>query len=55
MGFMVSDVVSTILWRVFWDTDGNKYNVTMILLVETDKTATEIKDIVWVEIGMDPS
>lgn len=40
------DAVSTILWRVFWDTDGNKYNVTTIQLVETDKMATEIKDIV---------
>lgn len=43
---MGSDVVST---------DGNKYNVTMILLIETIKTATEITDIVEVEIGMDRS
>lgn len=35
-----------ILWRAFWDTDGYKYNVTMILPVETDKMAKEITDIV---------
>lgn len=43
---MEPDVVSTILWRVFCDTDGCKYNVTAILLVETAKKATEITDIV---------